>query len=360
VVPAAPVWDDPYINEELIAAAAASGELYAPPEPPPVPQRAWEEASEDAVEWVSLVRIDAGTAEDAVAGQPEPRLAPAGNDAVGTSPLASGWVPTLELRQDDLASEVEATDDAVGEQDPESEASGPVSVPIPVDEGLVIIESPLREESPRESHGDRASEADERGAEPELLDGARGVASTPRTWHERQAPNERSARDETRRRDGPSRAARTDKSPAGWTPDRYFSRGSAVTWGAGLEVAGTNDDALYLTQRAGSGPGEEQGFIYTIPVHGSGPYLVRLYFVEPSWGVSEDPPGADGQRVFSVIGEGVIVLADLDIFAEAGSLTALVKQVPLDVRDGELTLQFTASEGEPLVAAIEILAPASG
>jgi hypothetical protein len=53
-----------------------------------------------------------------------------------------------------------------------------------------------------------------------------------------------------------------------------------------------------------------------------------------------------------------LLLEDLDIFAEVGELTALVKQAEVDVQDGELNLTFTASEGEPIVAAIEVLRPA--
>jgi hypothetical protein len=39
-------------------------------------------------------------------------------------------------------------------------------------------------------------------------------------------------------------------------------------------------------------------------------------------------------------------------------LTALVKQAEVKVDDGELNLHFTASEGEPIVAAVEVLEPA--
>src|SRR5215207_4762673 len=70
------------------------------------------------------------------------------------------------------------------------------------------------------------------------------------------------------------------------------------------------------------------------------------------------PPGAAGQRVFSVTAEGETVLEDLDIFAEAGPATALVTSVEVVVEDGELNLQFSASEGAPTVAAIEVLGPA--
>ena len=36
-----------------------------------------------------------------------------------------------------------------------------------------------------------------------------------------------------------------------------------------------------------------------------------------------------------------------------------VKQVEVEVTDGELNLRFVASEGEPIVAAVEVLQPAS-
>jgi hypothetical protein len=123
-------------------------------------------------------------------------------------------------------------------------------------------------------------------------------------------------------------------------------------------VVGTDDPDLYLTQRSGSGPGKRRGFAYSIPVDESGTYMVRLYFAEPYWGSPGGPEGDEGQRVFSVTAEDEILLEDLDIFAEVGELTALVKQVEVDVQDGELNLGFIASEGEPIVAAIEVLQPA--
>jgi hypothetical protein len=36
-----------------------------------------------------------------------------------------------------------------------------------------------------------------------------------------------------------------------------------------------------------------------------------------------------------------------------------VKQFEVDVQDGELNLTFVASEGEPIVAGIEVLVPSS-
>ena len=62
-----PKHDSPRRNEELVAEAAASGELYAPPEPPPPAQRAWDEEDIPA-DWEPVVRIDAGATDDAAPG----------------------------------------------------------------------------------------------------------------------------------------------------------------------------------------------------------------------------------------------------------------------------------------------------
>ena len=82
---------------------------------------------------------------------------------------------------------------------------------------------------------------------------------------------------------------------------------------------------------------------------------MRLYFAEPYWGAAGGPEGQKGQRVFSVSAEGETPLQVLDVYAEAGPLTALVKEFQVTVDDGELDLRFTASEGEPIVAGIEVL-----
>jgi Malectin domain len=145
---------------------------------------------------------------------------------------------------------------------------------------------------------------------------------------------------DTRRQDRQGRAGGV---PEGWSDDRYFEGGSALDWSGDVAIAGTDDDGLYLTQRSGSGPGKRRGFNYAIPLEASGTYLVRLYFAEPYWGAPDGPNGDAGRRVFSVTAEGDSLLEDLDIFAEAGSLTALVKQVEVEVSDGELNLHFTAS-----------------
>ncbi len=406
--PAEPVRDNPRRNEELIAEAAASGELDAAPEPPPSPQKAWDEDT-STIDWQPIFRIDAGATGDAAApnntdaaanaqesgggrsgdGGAQRRNQP-GPDA-GDSQFARGWVRAKLVLLDRAQKQTE-TDD--GDQ-----SQG--SVPVPVESGLVIsgvnsdettaateaIDSSVQnvQSAGREiGQSDAESLDGQVSTQEETLDGQVPAQKEQQKTNGNQSDRSGGHSDGSRR-DGSSRAAaapdrqqsnasaaqpkkdnggsqdsgRQRKSQDGWTNDRFFDGGNALNWSGGLEVAGTDDDQLYLTQRSGSGPGKKRGFAYAIPIDGNGPVQVRLYFAEPYWGSPEGPEGGAGRRVFSVSAEGEVVLEDLDVYDEAGPLTALVKQFEVDVQDGELNLNFVASEGEPIVAGIEVLLPSS-
>jgi hypothetical protein len=419
-----PVRDNPRRNEELIAEAAASGELDAPPEPPPAPQRTWdEEAVADSTEWDSIVRIDAGAAADAESTSAglvddEPNDAESMNDQqdsgggdsldesgseVQDSNFARGWVRAKLLLQEDMPEDESTNDtkasDGEAENVPADDGgTGNGSAPVPVENGLVITGTGKEKAPP--SAADRDSESGDTVADPETGDEPEPLDEVPVSSTSRQEDankdkdtgnrNEQSSRKDGSRRDGSSRGAaaaaperqresaaadgaRQDESnakqrrsrrgedagvPTGWNSDRYFEGGSALDWSGSLDVVGTDDPDLYLTQRSGSGPGKRRGFAYAIPVDENDVFMVRLYFAEPYWGSPGGPEGDAGRRVFSVTAEEELLLEDLDIFAEVGELTALVKQAEVDVQDGELNLTFTASEGEPIVAAIEVLRPA--
>ena len=436
-----PTRDNPRRNEELIAEAAASGELFAPPESPPVPQRAWdEEATSDAAEWDSIVKIDSGATDDAEsAGQrladnepndrgPQDARGGGGNQGqraqsnedVEDSQFARGWVRAKLLLQEELPDDGQESGDAAGEGDATegSTADGgqEESVPVPVENGLVFTgaenddesaserdltsETGDAEESPNLEDEAEPEVADEPEDEPELLDqevepldeetafrndrrdtsdtgnrdddgasrkdgsrrdGSSRAAAAAAPERQRADANTDEPRPNTQEKDKERRDRRNQEIAAdagGWSDDRFFEGGSALDWRGSYGVAGTDDTDLYLTQRSGAGPGKRRGFDYAIPVDGNGVYLVRLFFAEPYWGSPGGPDGGSGLRIFSVTAEGETMLEDLDVFAEVGALTALVKQGEVDVQDGELNLSFIASEGEPIVAAIEILRPA--
>jgi hypothetical protein len=401
-----PVRDNPRRNEELIAAAAASGELYAPPEPPPVPQRAWDEPDEtgdQGDQWRSVIRIDSGAidgAQEASAADGEPddarsserdgRNRDARRDArdakdgdVADSEFARGWVRAKLILQEEA--ETEPGDDDGG---PPAQREGG-QAPVPVESGLVITgvedETPLRaivepsdgpaadaplEDEPLDSGRDIGNGRSDSERDRERIERASGQDGSRRdgSSRARASPDRRQDARGRSRTDGDGNGERGDngrgrdergdrESPESWSTDRYFDGGSALNWSADIDVAGTKEDELYLTQRSGSGTGKKRGFGYALPVEETGTYLVRLYFAEPYWGAPGGPDAEGGQRVFSVSAEGETIVQDLDIYAEVGSMTALIKQVEVEVEDGELNLRFTAAEGEPIVAAIEILQP---
>lgn len=408
--------DNPRRNEELVAEAAASGELYAPPQPPPTPSKAWDEEAA-AGSWRPVLRIDAGATRDASPASVEdgtrartertarklranqPATDGLADEEVGDSGVARGWMRARLLLQEDAAANDEPGD---GEADPGDGASEPGdagsaggSAPVPVENGLVIRSAPEKKREPNATAARNATS----GAGDDTID----LGVTPGAAPEKSA--QRSSRRDGSRRDGSSRAAAAPESPAkanrqdqasssnaeagdgsrpekakkkdrkrdtserkrradrgrgagDWADDQYFDGGSALDWRGDIDVAGTDEDSLYLTQRSGSGTGKRRGFSYAIPLKESGAYLVRLYFTEPYWGAPGGPEAEAGLRVFSVAAEGDTIVQDLDIYDEVGPLTALVKQAEVEVDDGELNLRFTASEGEPVVAAIEILEPA--
>ncbi|WP_162054270.1 InlB B-repeat-containing protein [Pontibacter pamirensis] len=94
-------------------------------------------------------------------------------------------------------------------------------------------------------------------------------------------------------------------------------------------------------------------FTYNIPVT-SGDYLVRLYFVELD-NISE------GQRVFDVnIEGGINELSSLDIVKEAGLKTVLMREIPVTITDGNITIDFNRQVNTPTISAIEIVPASAG
>ena len=127
--------------------------------------------------------------------------------------------------------------------------------------------------------------------------------------------------------------------------DQFFAGGS--DFATNQPIAGTEDDALYQTERYGS-------FLYSLPVP-NGQYTIKLHFAELYWNTV-------GQRVFDVAAEGRTVLKAYDIVQKAGPLTATTESFPVTVSDGVLSLAFApgaAGVDQPKVSAIEVLRASS-
>jgi len=144
---------------------------------------------------------------------------------------------------------------------------------------------------------------------------------------------------------------------ANFTADAYFAgNGKSYTNPQVSEIANTEQDALYLTERSTNQ--SRQSFGYNIPLT-NGEYTIKLHFAEIYWGATGGGPGGANQRVFDVSLEGTPVLTNFDINQEVGSMTATVKTFTVQVDDQELNLNFSASVDQPKVSAIEIFGKGS-
>lgn len=138
--------------------------------------------------------------------------------------------------------------------------------------------------------------------------------------------------------------------------DQYFT-GPTESYTNPLvtEIAETDMDALYLTERVTADDTPAGPFSYEIPVT-NGTYSVKLYFAEIFWGI-ENPEGFEGDvgsRVFSISMEGTPIFTDYDLFRDVGAETADQRMYDIEVTDGVLNITFEASVDRPKVSAIEI------
>jgi hypothetical protein len=86
---------------------------------------------------------------------------------------------------------------------------------------------------------------------------------------------------------------------------------------------------------------------YVFPVK-NGTYAMRLHF-------NEGFLKATGQRIFTVTAEGGTVVDGMDVLKTAGGRNrALSREFEVRVNDGELRLEFSATEDNPMVCGIEV------
>ena len=129
-----------------------------------------------------------------------------------------------------------------------------------------------------------------------------------------------------------------------WEADNYFLNGNAFAYNPNTNIASTDSDDLYLTERWFGGTLQ-----YEIPVP-EGEYLILLHFAE-AWPTAYNP----GVRVFDIDIEGERVNDDYDIFSSVGSLTADIKPYRVYVEDGILNLDLLKGIQNPKINAISVL-----
>lgn len=145
--------------------------------------------------------------------------------------------------------------------------------------------------------------------------------------------------------------AYTDSAGNVWSADTGFNTGNALAWPANTAIAGTSDPALYRTERWDDVPAPELQYSFNVP---NGTYQAKLHFAE-----NYAPLFNVGQRVFDVRVENVLAIDNLDIFAQAGARTALIKTLTATVSDGQLNIQLVHQTEDPEINAIEIVSQAT-
>ncbi|SDZ93099.1 Beta-galactosidase/beta-glucuronidase [Arachidicoccus rhizosphaerae] len=134
-----------------------------------------------------------------------------------------------------------------------------------------------------------------------------------------------------------------------WTADykglpAYFASQRSVN----DPVKETSDDQLFQRFRYGR---DKLKFIFPVT---NGRYIVQLFFIEPWWGKGSHY-NCNRWRDFDVAINGKIVLPHFDIFKEAGSLRALKKEIPVEVNNGQIVIDFPNTySGQAVISAIAI------
>ncbi|MGW9193050.1 S8 family serine peptidase [Micromonospora chersina] len=133
-----------------------------------------------------------------------------------------------------------------------------------------------------------------------------------------------------------------------WSPDQELGSrpwgyvgGKARTTTA--DIAGTEDDALFRTQRTG------ETFSYVFKNAPAGTYRIGLDFAEIE-------KVKAGMRTFDVLVDGKAVLYDHDVQARAGALTADVNAVTVEHAGGDLKVELRSEIGErdPILNALRV------
>jgi hypothetical protein len=138
----------------------------------------------------------------------------------------------------------------------------------------------------------------------------------------------------------------TDSKGQVWSSDTGYV-GVASTDSTTEAIKGTEDQKLFQSWRWSAVPSSPVVYQFSVP---GGTYRVNLYF-------AENTPADEyvGGRVFNVKMQGSVVFNKLDIFAEVGADTALVRSADIAATNGQLRIELDAAIHNPKIDAIEIV-----
>jgi hypothetical protein len=126
------------------------------------------------------------------------------------------------------------------------------------------------------------------------------------------------------------------------TKDGGFEGGETIDRPEDTKIENTKDPGLYRSERYSM-----DSFWWKLP---NGKYIVKLHFAETYDGI-----GGPGDRVFSFKVQGQ-EFKDFDVWKKAGGMQkAYVEKVPVEIKDGKLTITFTPNVQNPQINGIEII-----
>lgn len=138
---------------------------------------------------------------------------------------------------------------------------------------------------------------------------------------------------------------------ATWCADLGAEPGPTVSAPIGVDVLGTDEDALFRDQRLGGGGPDPTRLRYRL-ASAPGPVRVRLHFAE-LWHTTA------GARVFDVRVQGRLLDPTVDVVALAGAGTALALTYDVDAPFGVVDVELAGWVDLPALAAVEVLALAA-
>jgi hypothetical protein len=144
-----------------------------------------------------------------------------------------------------------------------------------------------------------------------------------------------------------SETAQMDSANRLWQPDQFSYGGRLRIYQE--SVTGTEDTELYRSERYGH-------FSYAVPV-AEGSYTLTLYFAEHWFGI-DDRTGWHDDRVFDVFCNGVALLRNFSIAAEAGGSLKAVRKTFHGLKpnaQGKLLLTFVPIRDYACVNAFEVV-----
>jgi hypothetical protein len=134
----------------------------------------------------------------------------------------------------------------------------------------------------------------------------------------------------------------TDSKGNVWQADMGFEGGATIDRDPSMEIEGTDDPELYLSEHYAM-----DSFEVEAP---NGKYLAKLHFAETFEGIY----GA-GDRVFSFKVQGH-EFKDFDVWEKAGGPNrAYIETVPVEVTDGKFRIDFTSQIENPQINAVELI-----